>query len=91
MENDSRIEVTLHDTSDKGFCGLIGRFTCMSISTTKKSFRLFDGNYWYEFKTDEQSIKRIKDIALRDKGSLYVKIRVSGLGYVLDEPLRPLR
>lgn len=87
MENDSRIEVTLHDTSDKHFYGLIGRFVCMSISITNKSFRLFDGKQWYEFKTNKQSIKRIKDIALRDKGSLYVKIRVTGIGYVLDEEL----
>ena len=87
MENDSRIEVTLHDTSDKHFCGLIGRYSCVSISTIKKSFRLFDGNYWYECKTNKQSIKRIKDIALRDNGSLYVKIRPTGIGYVLDEEL----
>ena len=88
MGNNSRIEVTLHDTSDNDFCGIVGRFTCMIISTTKKSFRLFDGDYWYECKTHKQSIKRIKDIALRDKGSLYVNIRPSGLGYILDEPLR---
>lgn len=87
MDNDSRIEVTLHDTSDNGFCGIIGRFTCMSISITKKSFRLFDGEHWYECKTHKQNIKRIKEIALRDKGSLYVKIRPTGLGYVLDEQL----
>lgn len=88
MENDSRIEVILHDTSDNSFCGIVGRFTCISVSTINKSFKLFDGNYWYECKTNRHSIKRIKDIALRDKGSLYVKIRESGLGYVLDEPLR---
>ena len=88
MENNSRIEVTLHDTSDNSFCGIVGRFTCMSISTTKKSFRLFDGDYWYECKTNKQSIKRIKDIALRDRGSLYINIRPSGVGYILDEPLR---
>ena len=87
MENNSRIEVELHKTSDKHFYGLIGRFACMNISTTKKSFRLFDGNYWYGFKTNKNNIKRIKDIALRDKGSLYVKIRPSGVGYVLDEEL----
>ena len=87
MEKDSRIEVTLHNTSDSGFCGIVGRFICLSISITKKSFRLFDGDYWYECKTHKQSIKRIKEIALRDKGSLYVKIRPSGLGYVLDEEL----
>lgn len=87
MDNDSRIEVTLHDTSDIRFCGLIGRFICMSISTINKSFRLFDGEHWYEIKTTKHNIKRIKEIALRDKGSLYVKIRSTGLGYVLDEEL----
>ena len=46
MENNSRIEVTLHDTSDKHFCGLIGRFNCTSISTTNKSFRVFDNGHW---------------------------------------------
>lgn len=85
--DNSRIEVTLHDTSDKHFLCLIGRYPCISISIAKKSFRLFDGDYWYECKTHKQSIKRIKDIALRDKGSLYVKIRPTGLGYVLDEEL----
>ena len=88
MDNDSRIEITLHDTSDRHFCCLVGRFTCMSISIINESFKLFDGNYWYECKTNKQNIKRIKDIASRDKGSLYVKIRSSGVGYVLDEPLR---
>lgn len=85
--DNSRVEVTLHDTSDVRFCGLIGRFVCMSISTTKKSFRLFDGEHWYELKTHKNNINRIKNIALRDKGSIYVKIRPTGLGYVLDEEL----
>lgn len=87
MEDNNRIEVTLHDTSDKHFYGRVGRFTCMSISTTKKSFRLFDGEHWYECKTHKNNINRIKELALRDKGSLYVKIRPSGVGYVLDEEL----
>ena len=88
MEDNSRIEVTLHKTSDKHFCELIGRFICMSISSTEKSFRLFDGEQWYRLKTTEHNINRIKELALRDKGSLYVKIKGTGLGYVIDEPLR---
>ena len=87
MENNSRLEVTLHYTYDNGFCGIVGRFTCMSISTSNKSFRLFDGEHWYEIKTTKHNIKKIKEIALRDKGSLYVNIRPSGVGYVLDEEL----
>ena len=87
MENNSRIEVKLHKTSEKCFCGLIGRYSCISLSPIGL-FRLFDGEHWYECKTHKNNINRIKDIALRDNGSLYVKIRQSGLGYVLDEPLR---
>ena len=87
MNNESRIKVTLHDTSNKRFYGLIGRFNCVSLSITNKSFRVFDGEHWYEFKTNKNNIKRIKEIALRDKGSLYVKIRCIGIGYVLDEEL----
>lgn len=87
MEDNSRLEVTLHDTSDKCFCGLTGRFVCMSISYTKKSFKLFDGENWYECKTHKNNIQKIKELALRDKGSLYIKLRPTGLGYVLDEQL----
>ena len=87
MENDSRIEVELHKTSDKHFYGLIGRFACIRISYTNRSFKLFDGEHLYECKTHKSNINRIKKIALRDKGSLYVKIRPSGIGYVLDEEL----
>ena len=46
----SRIEVKLHKTSEKCFCGLIGRFSCISLSPIGL-FRLFDGEHWYEFKT----------------------------------------
>lgn len=87
MKDNSRIEVKLHKTSDKCFCGLIGRFICMSISSTEKSFRLFDGEQWYECKTHKNNIQKIKELALRDKGSLYVKIKDTGLGYVLDNVL----
>ena len=87
MKNNSRIEVKLHKTSDKHFCGLIGRFICISISSTEKSVRLFDGEQWYECKTTEHNINRIKELALRDKGSLSVKIKGTGLGYVLDDVL----
>ena len=84
----SRIEVKLHKTSEKCFCGLIGRYSCISLSPIGL-FRLFDGEHWYELNTiNKNEIQRIKRIALRDKGSLYVKIRPSGIGYILDEPLR---
>lgn len=59
----------------------------MSLSANG-SFRLITDDGWIELKATKDNIQRIKAIALRDKGSLYVKIRPSGIGYVLDERLR---
>ena len=63
------------------------RFFLVKFSIIKKSFRVFDGEHLYECKTHKSNINRIKKIVLRDKGSLYVKIRPTGVGYVLDEEL----
>ena len=42
----------------------------------------------HKLKAEKEDTERIKRIAIRDKGSLYVKIRPNGDGYVLDERLR---
>ena len=64
-----------------------GRYPCVSL-TVNESFVILTENGWLELKAEKEDTERIKRIAIRDKGSLYVKIRPSGFGYVLDEPLR---
>lgn len=86
MENNNRIEVK-YLKSNFDLTSVIGRYACMSLSDNG-SFRLITDDGWLELKATKDDIKRIKNIALRDKGSLYVKIRPSGVGYVLDERLR---
>lgn len=69
------------------FLGLIGRYPCIALQSNGK-FKLFTDDGWVELKATKDDIQRIKAIALRDKGSLYAKIRPSGIGYVLDERLK---
>lgn len=86
MIDNNKIEV-MYIKSNFDLTSVIGRYTCISLSSNGK-FKLFTGDGWLELKATKDDIKRIKDIALRDKGSLYVKIKQSGIGYILDEPLR---
>lgn len=86
MMNNDRIEIKCIKSSFD-LTSVIGRYACMSLSANG-SFRLLTDDGWLELKATKDNIRRIKDIALRDKGSLYVKIRPSGIGYVLDERLR---
>lgn len=86
MIDNNRIEVK-YIKSNFDLTSVIGRYTCISLSSNGK-FKLFTDDGWLELKATKDDIKRIKDIALRDKGSLYVKIKQSGVGYILDEPLR---
>lgn len=86
MVNNDRIEVKCIKSHNK-IMTLVGRYHCMSLYYNGIIKLSTDGGL-VELKATKDDIKRIKDIALRDKGSLYVNIRPSGVGYVLDEPLR---
>lgn len=86
MMNNDRIEVKCIN-SQNNFVSLVGRYPCMTLQSNGK-FRLFTDDGWLELEANKDDIQRIKAIALRDKGSLYVKIRPCGEGYVLDERLR---
>ena len=74
----------------KSSCGLTpvtGRYACISLYVNG-SFKILTDNGWLELRTTKDSIQKIKAIALRDKGSLYVEIEPSGVGYVIDRELR---
>ena len=86
MIDNNRIEVR-YIKSNFDLTSVIGRYTCISLSSNGK-FKLFTDDGWLELKATKDDIKRIKDIALRDKGSLYIEIEPSGVGYVMDRELR---
>lgn len=73
--------------SSCGLTGVTGRYACISLYANG-SFKILTDNGWFELRATKDSIQRIKAIALRDKGSLYVEIKPSGVGYVLDRELR---
>ena len=82
----SRIEVRC-TRSNCGLTGVTGRYACISLYVNG-SFKILTDNGWLELRTTKDSIQKIKAIALRDKGSLYVEIEPSGVGYVMDMELR---
>ena len=84
--NKDRIAVTCIKSA-VDLLSVAGRYPCVSLSVNE-SFVILTEDGWVELKATKEDTERIKSIALRDKGSLYVKLRPSGFGYVLDEPLR---
>ena len=73
--------------SSCGLTGVTGRYACISLYANG-SFKILTDNGWLELRATKDSIQKIKAIALRDKGSLYVEIEPSGVGYVIDRELR---
>ena len=74
----------------KSSCGLTvetGRYDRKSLYVNG-SFKILTDNGCLELRTTKDSIQKIKAIALRDKGSLYVEIEPSGAGYVFDREMR---
>ena len=84
--NNDRIAVK-YIKSTFNLVSVTGRYPCVSLSSSE-SFVILTDEGWLELKATKEDTERIKRIAIRDKGSLYVKIRPSGFGYVLDEQLR---
>lgn len=73
--------------SSCGLTGVTGRYACISLYANG-IFKILTDKGWLELRATKDSIQRIKAIALRDKGSLYVEIESSGVGYVLNRELR---
>ena len=78
-----RIDI-VYISSQHYLLSLTGRFPCISIKKCGL-FTILTDEGWVRLKVHTNDVKRLKDIASRDKGSLYLRIRPSGVGYVLDE------
>lgn len=87
--NNIRIKVRYISCGTGKFIGVANRHPVISFKEKTGHFRIFDGEQWIELKVcNECDIKRVKEMAERDKGSLYLKVRAVGHGYILDEELR---
>lgn len=84
----ARIGVWFIASSNKDFSSLVGRYACLCF-TEDDTIRLFDGRYWVELGlVDIEDIEKVKNIAIRDRGSLYVNIKKDRVGYILNEPIK---
>lgn len=78
-----RIDI-IYICSQHSLLSLTGRFPCISIRDSGL-FTILTDEGWVHLKAHTNDLKRLKGIASRDKGSIYLRIRPSGVGYVLDE------
>ena len=90
MVKDNRIPIKYND-SYRDFVVVIGRYPCMEIGYHKENnkhyIRLCVDGGWVECLVNKNDINRIKKMACRDKGSLYVNIDETGHGVIYDEEL----
>lgn len=78
-----RIDI-IYICSQHNLLSLTGRFPCISIGDSGL-FTVLTDDGWVNLKVHTNDVKRLRGIASRDKGSLYLRIRPSGVGYILDE------
>ena len=83
IDRTDRIDI-IYICSNSPLLSLTGRFPCISIRDSGL-FTVLTDEGWVHLKAHTNDVQRLKDIASRDKGSLYLRIRPSGVGYVLDE------
>lgn len=83
IDRTDRIDI-IYICSQRNLLSLTGRFPCISIRDSGL-FTILTDEGWVHLKVHTNDVQRLRDIASRDKGSLYLRIRPSGVGYVLDE------
>lgn len=89
---EQRIKVKYIESS-KQITSIKGRFTCIKLQANGY-FRILkaDTLQWIEFKlvNPHTDYKKLENIALRDKGSLFVSLPdiTNQLGYIINIPLK---
>lgn len=66
---------------------LTGRYPCISIKNNGKIVLIAD-NGWIKLQVPKRKIQKIKQLALRDNGSLYITVKWTGRGYIIDKELK---
>lgn len=77
-------------SKDRYLC-LIGRYDVTEF-LSNGHIKVETGTHgsWVEILIQEKHIKEIKDMIIRDKGTLYINLRSSGYGYILNERRKEL-
>lgn len=78
----------VYQQSDTEFIGVTGRYNAISISTDG-IVKIIDANtlHWIKLKIDKDDVDRVRDIASKSLGSLYVEVNDSGLGKIYNRAI----
>ena len=78
----------VYKASDEEFIGVVGRYNAISISTDG-IVKIVDAKtlHWIDLKINRDDVDKVRDIASKGLGSLYVEVNGSGLGKIYNRTI----
>lgn len=84
-KKDYRIIVPCVYFMSKGeFIGCVGRYITTEVFDNGIVTIVNDNLEWIKFKIDKADVEKVRDIAIKGKGSLFLAVRKNGLGEIYD-------
>lgn len=85
--NYERPVACVYEDSDTEFIGVVGRYSCVLISDDG-IVKIVDKDLnWIKLKIDKSDIEKVRNIANRGSGSIYLEVNGNGLGRIFDKAL----
>lgn len=85
--NYERPVTCVYEDSDTEFIGVVGRYSCVVISDDG-IVKIVDKDLnWIKLKIDKSDVERVRNIANRGGGSIYLEVNENGLGRIFDKAL----
>lgn len=77
----------IYEDSDTEFIGVVGRYSCVLISDDGIVQIVDKDLNWIRLKIDKSDIEKVRNIASRGRGSIYLEVNENGLGRIFDKAL----
>lgn len=77
----------IYEDSDTEFIGVVGRYSCILISDDGIVQIVDKDLNWIRLKIDKSDVEKVRDIANRGRGSIYLEVNENGLGRIFDKAL----
>lgn len=77
----------VYEDSDTEFIGVVGRYSCIIISDDGIVQIVDKDLNWIRLKIDKSDVEKVRNIATRGKGSIYLEVNENGLGRIFDKAL----
>lgn len=77
----------IYEDSDTEFIGVVGRYSCIIISDDGIVQIVDKDLNWIRLKIDKSDVEKVRNIASRGRGSIYLEVNENGLGRIFDRDL----